>query len=57
MNNPPFLRVHRSYIVNIDYIAEIEPWFNSTHNLIMQDHSKVPVSRTYIKDLKNIVGF
>ena len=33
--NSQFIRVHRSYIVNLDHIAEIEPWFNSTYNLIM----------------------
>ncbi len=57
LSNSHFLRVHRSYIVNIDQIAEIEPWFNSTHNLIMKNGSKVPVSRTYVKELKNILNF
>ena len=52
-----FLRVHRSFIVNLDYIVEIEPWFNSTYNLIMKDGSKVPVSRTYVKELKQHFGF
>lgn len=51
-----FLRVHRSYIVNVNLIDEIEPWFNSTYNLIMSDGSKIPVSRTYVKDLKRILG-
>jgi two-component system, LytTR family, response regulator LytT len=55
--NTKFLRVHRSFIVNIDYIVEIEPWFNSTYNLIMKNGSKVPVSRTYVKGLKQILGF
>jgi two-component system, LytTR family, response regulator LytT len=55
--NTKFLRVHRSFIVNIDHIAEIEPWFNSTYNLIMKNGSKVPVSRTYVKELKQILGF
>ncbi|MGN1402665.1 MAG: LytR/AlgR family response regulator transcription factor [Bacillus sp. (in: firmicutes)] len=53
----PFARVHRSFIVNMEQIAEIEPWFNSTYNLILQDGSKVPVSRTYGKKLKQLVGF
>ncbi|RLL46992.1 DNA-binding response regulator [Oceanobacillus piezotolerans] len=56
LSNIPLLRVHRSYVVNLDYIAEIEPWFNSTYNLIMKDSSKVPVSRTYVKQLKQIIG-
>ncbi|AXI10900.1 DNA-binding response regulator [Oceanobacillus zhaokaii] len=57
LSNTHFLRIHRSYIVNLDHIAEIEPWFNSTYNLIMKDNSKVPVSRTHIKELKQIIGF
>jgi two-component system response regulator LytT len=52
-----FIRVHRGFIVNIDHIIEIEPWFNSTYNLIMKDSSKVPVSRTYVKELKHLLDF
>ncbi|GGE80841.1 DNA-binding response regulator [Priestia taiwanensis] len=50
-----FLRVHRSFIVNVNHISEIQPWFNSTYNLIMQEDSKVPVSRTYAKELKKLL--
>lgn len=57
LNKEQFLRVHRSFIVNVDHIKEIEPWFNSTYNLIMKDSSKVPVSRTYVKDLRQLLGF
>ncbi len=57
LNSTQFMRVHRSYIVNIDHIVEIHPWFNSTFNLILKDHSKVPVSRTYVKEFKRLVGF
>ncbi|MGJ7922527.1 LytR/AlgR family response regulator transcription factor [Neobacillus sp. LXY-4] len=56
LNMDQFLRVHRSYVVNLDHIAEIEPWFNSTYNLLMKDGSKVPVSRTYVKELKQNIG-
>ena len=57
INDGAFLRVHRSFIVNVDKIAEIEPWFNSTYNLTMEGGSKVPVSRTYVKELRMLVGF
>lgn len=57
LHSKKFLRVHRSFIVNIEYIAEIQPWFNSTYNLVMKEQSTVPVSRTYVKDLKNHIGF
>ncbi|MGF9965461.1 LytR/AlgR family response regulator transcription factor [Bacillus rhizoplanae] len=50
-----FMRVHRSFIVNVNHISEIQPWFNSTYNLIMKEDSKVPVSRTYAKELKKLL--
>jgi len=52
-----FLRVHRGYIINLDYVMEIEPWFNGTYNVIFRDGSKVPVSRSYIKDVRKSLGF
>ncbi|MFV9510133.1 LytR/AlgR family response regulator transcription factor [Tepidibacillus sp. LV47] len=54
----PFFRTHRSYLVNLDYIEELVPWFNGTYNLTMKDpeHSKVPVSRQYVKMLKDVLG-
>lgn len=57
IQHPSFVRVHRAFLVNINTIVEIEPWFHSTYNLIMADGSKVPVSRTFTKDLKQILGF
>ncbi|NTU24767.1 response regulator transcription factor [Bacillus tequilensis] len=53
--DPDFIRVHRSFVVNTEYIKEIQPWFNSTYNLIMKDGSKIPVSRTYAKELKKLL--
>ena len=56
LQNKNLIRVHRSYLVNIDRIKEIQPWFNSTYNLIMEDRTSVPVSRTYTKELKQRIG-
>jgi two-component system, LytTR family, response regulator LytT len=50
------IRVHRSFLVNMNAIEELEPWFNSTYNLIMPNGEKVPLSRTYIKELKQLLG-
>lgn len=57
LQNTPIVRVHRAFLVNLDAIVEIEPWFHSTCNLVMKDGSKVPVSRTYLKELKQQIGF
>ena len=57
LQNTSIVRVHRSYLVNLDRILEIEPWFNSTYNLKIVDGEKIPVSRTYMKFLKELMGF
>ncbi|SEN54331.1 two component transcriptional regulator, LytTR family [Terribacillus saccharophilus] len=51
-----FMRVHRSYIVHLEHVTALEPWFNSTYNLVMEDGSKVPVSRTYVREVKERFG-
>lgn len=50
-----FLQTHRAYIVNLDRIKEVIPWFNSTYKIIIdaEDSPEIPVSRTYIKGLKD----
>ncbi|MGG3891420.1 LytR/AlgR family response regulator transcription factor [Metabacillus fastidiosus] len=52
-----FLRVHRGYIINMDYVNEIEQWFNGTYNVIFRDGSKAPISRSYIKSVRQSLGF
>lgn len=56
---PPknFFRCHRSYIVNIDKISEIIPWFNNTFILKLQGlGSEIPVSRQNISTFKQLMG-
>ena len=58
-NKLGFLRTHKSYLVNPEMVREIIPWFNGTYNLVMQDNksSTVPVSRTYIKEVRSVLNF
>lgn len=51
-----FVRVHRSYIVNINAIKTIEPWFNQTLQLHLCNKITVPVSRANVKPLKQMLG-
>lgn len=51
-----FLRVHRSYIINLNQVRGAEPGFNHTYELTMSDGSKVPVGRSYISDMKKALG-
>lgn len=51
-----FFRCHRSYLVRIDQIREISPYFNGAYLLRMKDkaHSEVLVSRSNVKKLKEL---
>jgi len=42
-----FARVHRSHVVNIDEIAEINPWFHGDYKIVMRDGSEIAWSRRY----------
>jgi two-component system response regulator LytT len=48
-----FFRTHRSYLVNMEYVLELIPWFNGAYNLTLKDAKKtqIPVSRSSVKDL------
>ncbi len=51
-----FWRAHRSYVVNIQHIREVVPWFKSSYQLRMNDPKKteIPVSRSQTKRLKEL---
>lgn len=51
-----FMQVHRSAIVNIEDIQEIQPWFNHTLLLIMSNGDRIQVGRSYRKDLNERLG-
>ncbi|MDN5332276.1 MAG: two-component system, LytTR family, response regulator [Tepidanaerobacteraceae bacterium] len=56
INSPNFFRVHKSYLVNLDKVKEIIPWFNGTFILSIQGYEKdeVPVSRRQAKELRKL---
>ena len=51
-----FWRVHRSYLVNINKIKEVVPWFKSSYQLRMDDkkHTEIPVSRVQTRRLREL---
>ena len=51
-----FWRAHRSFVVNINQIREVVPWFKSTYQLRMNDkqHTEIPVSRAQTKRLREL---
>ncbi len=53
-----FWRVHRSYLININRIKEVVPWFKSSYQLRMDDRSRteIPVSRAQTRKLRELLN-
>ena len=51
-----FVRIHRSFLLNIDRLARIEPYAKDSWLAILADGSKLPVSRTGYSRLKELMG-
>lgn len=52
MDPSRFVRVHRSYMVNLDCLAEIEPLETGDARLTLRDGTRLPCSRRYRAALK-----
>lgn len=55
LNPETFIRVHRSTIININFLKEIEKHFNGGMVVKMQNGKSFPVSRTYAKLIRRKV--
>jgi len=55
MNPDMFIRVHRSTIINLNFLKEIERHFNGGMIVKMQNGKSFPVSRTYAKVIRKKV--
>lgn len=51
-----FVRIHRSYIVNIERMARIEPAGKDSHAAVLQDGRRVPISRSGYQKLRALLG-
>jgi two-component system response regulator LytT len=51
-----FWRAHRGFVVNINHIREVVPWFKSTYQLRMNDkkQTEIPVSRGQTRRLREL---
>jgi two-component system LytT family response regulator len=50
-----FVRIHRSYIVNIERVARIEPYAKDSRVAILNDKTRLPVSRAGYARLKSLL--
>ena len=51
-----FVRVHRSAIVNIDRICELQPWSHGEQVLILDDGTRITIGRRYREALARMLG-
>lgn len=47
-----FVRVHRSIIVNLDFVQRLEPYEHGEYVITMRDGSRIRSSRTYNEELR-----
>jgi len=56
LNPKKFPRIHRSSIVNIDRVRELQPWFHNEYRVILNDGTELMLSRSCRKRLGELLG-
>jgi two-component system LytT family response regulator len=51
-----WLRINRSQIVNIESIAQLEPWFHGEYRILLKDGTRATWSRRYLGRAEEILG-
>jgi two-component system LytT family response regulator len=51
-----FARIHRSAIVNLDRVRELQPWFRGQHAVILKDGTRLTLSRSLRSRLEELLG-
>lgn len=56
LNGEQFIRIHRSYIVNLNQVTRIDPYEKDTHLAVLTSGIQLPVSKTGYVRLKEALG-
>jgi two-component system LytT family response regulator len=57
LNPQQFVRIHRSTMVNIESVKELQPWFGGSYVVILNNGTRLNMSRAFRNDLSsNILG-
>ena len=51
-----FFRIHRSHIVNIERVKELQPWFNGEYVVCLKSGARLTLSRGYREKLQERIG-
>jgi len=57
LDSDKFVRIHRSYIVNIDEMKQLEPYEKESYLAILKNGAKLKISKTGFKNLKEKLNF
>ena len=57
LDSNKFVRIHRSYIVNIDEIKQLEPYEKESYLAILKNGAKLKISKAGFKNLKEKLNF
>lgn len=54
LNSYSFFRIHKSYLVNLEHVTRLTPWFNGAYHLEIEGREDLlSVSRNYVKALRS----
>ena len=56
LNPETFFRIHRSHIVNLERIKELQPWFNGEYVVFLRNGARLTLSRGYREKLQDRIG-
>ncbi len=56
LDNAQFVRVHRSYLIQLNQLTKIEPLEKDTHIALLKSGAKIPLSKTGYGKLKTVLG-
>jgi two-component system LytT family response regulator len=56
LDTEQFLRIHRSTIVNVERIQELQPWFHGDYVVVLRGGQQLTLSRSYRHKLHELFG-
>lgn len=57
LDSDEFMRVHRSYIVRLDQVSQLEPYGKDSYIAKLKDNTKIRISKSGLKNLKSKLNF
>jgi two-component system, LytTR family, response regulator len=55
LDSARFIRVHRSYVINLESLARVEPYAKDSRVAVLKDGTRIPISRAGYERLKEVL--